>query len=210
MRQHVSMLLVRRAVSIITGVDSHAYNRRSFIPVQWQRHRCSRSQRKPLPEEKQSRIRSGGRSSSTSSHCGITPRNPTLTARTSITPKPFAKLDLEAVKADLKDVMKTSQDWWPADWGHYGPALHSYGLAQRRHLSHFRRARRRRWRPDALRPAQQLARQRQSRQGPSSVVADQAEVRPQHLLGGLDGPRRHGGHGGHGLQDLWLCRRPRG
>ena len=33
----------------------------------------------------------------------------------------FASLDLEAVKADLVQVMKTSQDWWPADYGHYGP-----------------------------------------------------------------------------------------
>ncbi len=33
----------------------------------------------------------------------------------------FAKLDVEALKRDLADVMRTSQDWWPADWGHYGP-----------------------------------------------------------------------------------------
>ncbi|MGY1623981.1 catalase/peroxidase HPI [Geodermatophilus sp. SYSU D00965] len=33
----------------------------------------------------------------------------------------FAKLDVEELKADLRTLMRTSQDWWPADWGHYGP-----------------------------------------------------------------------------------------
>ena len=32
----------------------------------------------------------------------------------------FLKLDLEAVKTDLQSLMTDSQDWWPADWGHYG------------------------------------------------------------------------------------------
>jgi catalase-peroxidase len=44
----------------------------------------------------------------------------------------FATLDLAAVKADIVDVMTTSQDWWPSDYGHYGPlfirmAWHSAG-----------------------------------------------------------------------------------
>jgi catalase-peroxidase len=34
--------------------------------------------------------------------------------------KEFAKLDVEALKADVVSVLTTSQDWWPADYGHYG------------------------------------------------------------------------------------------
>jgi catalase-peroxidase len=33
----------------------------------------------------------------------------------------FKKLDVDAVKRDLVDLMTSSQPWWPADWGHYGP-----------------------------------------------------------------------------------------
>ena len=44
----------------------------------------------------------------------------------------FRKTDLEALKKDIVEVMTTSQDWWPADFGHYGPlfirmAWHSAG-----------------------------------------------------------------------------------
>jgi catalase-peroxidase len=33
----------------------------------------------------------------------------------------FKELDVEALKRDLAETMRTSQDWWPADFGHYGP-----------------------------------------------------------------------------------------
>ncbi|RZU54201.1 catalase-peroxidase [Krasilnikovia cinnamomea] len=44
----------------------------------------------------------------------------------------FRTVDLDALKADIEAVMTTSQDWWPADYGHYGPlfirmAWHSAG-----------------------------------------------------------------------------------
>ncbi|MBK9385783.1 MAG: catalase/peroxidase HPI [Planctomycetes bacterium] len=35
----------------------------------------------------------------------------------------FAKLDLAAVKQDIAQLLTTSQAWWPADWGHYGPLM---------------------------------------------------------------------------------------
>jgi catalase-peroxidase len=46
--------------------------------------------------------------------------------------KEFATLDLDAVKKDIAAVLTDSQDWWPADWGNYGPlfirmAWHSAG-----------------------------------------------------------------------------------
>ena len=102
----------------------------------------------------------------------------------------FKTLDLDALKRDVIEVMTTSQDWWPADYGHYGPlfirmtwhAAGTYRIADGRGGGGDRRP--------ALRPAQQLARQREPRQGAPVALADQAEVRPEDLLGRPDRLRR--------------------
>ena len=73
------------------------------------------------------------------------------------------------------------------------------GVAQRRHVPHLRRPRRRGRRPAALRAPQQLAGQREPRQGPPAAVAGQEEVRPGALVGRPHGPHRQRRAGVDGL-----------
>ena len=89
-------------------------------------------------------------------------------------------------------------------------AVHPHGLAQRRHLPHRRWPRRWRSRSATFRAAQQLAGQRQPRQGAPPALAHQAKVRPQDFLGGSHDPHRQRRARDHGLQDFRFCRRPQG
>ena len=151
----------------------------------------------------------GGRTASTST-CSTSIRTcPIRWARTSTTPKEFKSLDLDAV---IKDLHALDDGLAGLVAGRFRPLrrpVHPHGVAQRRHLPHRRRPRRRRRRPAALRAAQQLAGQRQPRQGAPPAVADQAEIRPQDLLGRPDDSRRQRRARIDGLQDLRLRRRPR-
>ena len=124
--------------------------------------------------------------------------------------KEFKSLDLNAV---IKDLACVDDGLAGVVAGRLRPlraAVHSHGVAQRRHVPHRRRPRRRRRRPAALRAAQQLAGQREPRQGAPAAVADQAEVRQQDLVGRPDDPRRQRRARVDGLQDLRFRRRARG
>src|SRR5262249_2039233 len=88
--------------------------------------------------------------------------------------------------------------------------VHPHGMARRRYVPHRRRPRWRRLRPAALRAAEQLARQRQPRQGAAAALAGQAEIRPKDLMGRPHRPRGQRRAGVDGVQDLWVRRRPSG
>ena len=49
----------------------------------------------------------------------------------------FKNLDLNAVIYDLTQLMTDSQDWWPADYGHYGPFLFAWHGTVRVHTEHL-------------------------------------------------------------------------
>ena len=124
--------------------------------------------------------------------------------------KEFKTLDLDAVIKDLHALMTDSQEWWPADFGHYGGlmirmAWHSAGTYRITDGRGGAGAGQQRFAP-----LNSLAGQRQPRQGAPSAVADQAEIRPEDLLGRPDGSGRQRRPRIDGLQDLRFCRRPRG
>src|SRR5215813_12965703 len=109
--------------------------------------------------------------------------------------KEFDSLDLDAVVKDLTALMTDSQEWWPADFGHYGGlfirlAWHAAGT----------------YRTSDGRGGAGGG-QHQPGQGPAPVVADQTEVRRGAVVGRplCAGWQRRPGV--DGLQDLRLRRR---
>ena len=146
----------------------------------------------------------GGRISSTSACCTATLPCRTRWARASTTPRSSRRSiwTRSARRPDRADDLLAG-----LVAGGLRPlrsAVHPHELARRRDLPDRRRAWRRRHRRPALCAAEQLARQREPGQGAPAAVADQAEVRPQDLLGRP--ARLHGqrGDGDDGLSDVRL------
>ena len=101
----------------------------------------------------------------------------------------FASLDYDALKADLATLMTDSQDWWPADYGHYGPFFvrmtwHAAGT----YRTHDGRGGGGTGNSGSLRSTAGPTMATSTR--PASSGADQEEVRTQDQLGRSPDPRR--------------------
>ena len=116
----------------------------------------------------------------------------------------FKSLDLDAVVADLHKVMTDSQDWWPGGFRPFTARCSSamtWPQAPARYRVADGRGGGGASGDAAFRAAEQLARQRQSRQGAAAALAGQEEIRPEALLGRPDDPRGRCRPAVHGLQD---------
>lgn len=119
-----------------------------------------------------------------------------------------ATIDVDALTRDIEEVMTTSQPWWPADYGHYGPlfirmAWHAAGTYRIHDGRGGAGGGMQRFAPLNSWPDNgQLG------QGAPAAVAGQEEVRQEALMGGPDCFRRQLRAGIDGLQDVRVRLRP--